>query len=67
MWTWALTAYLITFLAIGGCSGFLALFSHDPRRARRAGQIFKITISTTLGSTGIVAVILHLYELGILG
>ena len=54
-------AYLITLNAVIGSASYVALFDADPRRANRAYQIFKITIST-----GMVMVAVRLYELDVL-
>lgn len=66
MWTWALTAYLITLTSVATSAGYVALFAPDPHRAYRAYRIFKIAITATLGSSGLLAILLHLYELGFL-
>lgn len=66
MWSWLIGGYAALVAMLIGCAGYVALFVGDPARSELAYKILKTALATATGGTGVVAVALHLSQLGLL-
>ncbi len=66
MWTPLITLTALTLLALFLAASAVALGEVDEHRGQRALTVLKMLTGATLGTSGVLAVILRLYQTGLL-
>jgi hypothetical protein len=66
MWTPLITLVALTLLALIVAAGVVTLGPVDQHRGQRALTVLKVLIGATLGSSGVFAAIIRLYQVGLL-
>lgn len=66
MWTPLITLIALVLLTATGAATAVALTTTDHRRALRALTLLKILLGAILGSSGVLAAVIHLNQAGLL-
>ncbi|OXM47531.1 hypothetical protein [Amycolatopsis alba] len=66
MWTPLITLIALVLLTAVGAAAAVALTTTDHRRALRALTLLKILLGAILGSSGLIAAVIHLQQAGLL-
>lgn len=66
MWTPLITLVTLVLLALITTAGAVTLTTTDQQRARHALTMLKLLLASTLGTSGIFAVIVRLHHAGLL-
>jgi len=65
MWNWVLLGYVVVLIALVACAGAVAVFVREDAWARRAHRVLRTMITALTGGTGVLVVLLWLYQAGI--
>ncbi|WP_370964740.1 hypothetical protein [Amycolatopsis sp. cg9] len=66
MWTPLITLFALVVLTAAGAAAAVALTTTDHQRALRALTVLKILLGAVLGSSGVLAAVIHLHQAGLL-
>jgi hypothetical protein len=66
MWTPLITLSALVLLAVVGAAAVVVLTATDHQRALRTLTLLRILLGASLGSSGVLAVVVHLHQAGLL-
>jgi hypothetical protein len=66
MWTPLITLIALVLLTAVGAAAAVALTTTDHQRAHRALILLKILLGAILGTSGVLAAVIHLHQAGLL-